>query len=394
MSMQLTPEFRLFCLALRRPQSADDAETLRHLIAAAPNWAAVIEGARRHRVAPLLLSGLQNCGAAGVPAAVVAELHRQGLQAARRSLAQVAEIGRLGRTFSDAGVRVLALKGVVLSAQLYGDSAVRDARDIDLLVDPDDIARADEVLLAAGYRCSNAALSPRQSARYRHRIKDVEYVHAASGSVVELHDRLTDNPGLLACDFDALWREREDVSVGDTIIATLSWRALAPYLCAHGAGHAWERLRWLVDLATLLKQPGRVDAALQTADSAGLGAAMLHALVLAHDWLGLPVADGHLVRAKASAKVSRLDRILSHLYAGVAWHRIPPRGSWQGLARYSLWQRLYRLALKSDWRYVSNQVRREFFTPADFGTVRLPDALFWLYPFVRPVGWLLRRRQR
>ena len=27
-------------------------------------------------------------------------------------------------------------------------------------------------------------------------------------------------------------------------------------------------------------------------------------------------------------------------------------------------------------------------------TVRLPDALFWLYPLLRPVGWLVRRWQR
>ena len=37
---------------------------------------------------------------------------------------------------------------------------------------------------------------------------------------------------------------------------------------------------------------------------------------------------------------------------------------------------------------------REWFTPADWNTVRLPDALFWLYPLLRPVGWLVRRWQR
>ncbi|MEA2939287.1 MAG: hypothetical protein QOC56_2791 [Alphaproteobacteria bacterium] len=394
MAINLTPEFRVFCLALRHPGRPEDAEALRRGIAGAPDWAAIIAGARRHRVAPFLLAGLQACGSTGVPADVVAQLRRQSFEVARRSLAQVAEVGRLARALADGGVDVLALKGVVLSAQLHGDGSLRDARDIDLLVDPAQAARADAVLVASGYRCSNDALSPRQSAAYRHWIKDVEYIHAATGTHVELHCRLTDNAHLLANDFGTLWREREEVSVGGAVVATLSRRRLAPYLCVHGAGHAWERLCWLVDLATLFAERDSVDAALESADAAGFGPAMLHAVMLAHDWLGRAVADRHLARARASAPVRRLDHILSHFYAGAAWQELPRRGSWPGLARYSLWQRLYRLVLKSDWRYRSTQVMRECFTPADYDAVRLPDAFFWLYPLVRPVGWLMRRRQR
>jgi hypothetical protein len=52
--MDVAPEFRLFCLALRRPQRAEDAEALRATVAAAPDWAAVLAGARRHRVTPLV----------------------------------------------------------------------------------------------------------------------------------------------------------------------------------------------------------------------------------------------------------------------------------------------------------------------------------------------------
>jgi hypothetical protein len=391
MGLDRTPEFRLFCLALRHPCRSEAAAALRREIAAGPDWAALIAGARRHRVAQLLLAGLQASGSTGVPSVVVAELRKQGQDAARRSLAQAAEIGRLARAFSDAGVNVLALKGVVLSAQLYGNGALRDARDIDLLVDPEQVASADAVLAAAGYRCSNEALSPRQSGSYRRWIKDVEYIHVTTGAPVELHCRLCDNANALARDFSALWRQRDEVSVGGATVGTLSRRALALYLCVHGAGHAWERLRWLVDLATLLAEPGSVDTALESAEAAGLGPAMLHAVMLAHDWLGLAVADRHLVHARTSAQVMRLDHILSHLYAGAAWYEMPRRGSRKGLARYSMWQRLYRLALKSDWRYRTSQALRECFTPADFVTVRLPDALFWLYPLVRPVGWLMRR---
>lgn len=389
--MDETPEFGLFGLALRQPH---DVDALRRAIAAAPDWSTVIEGARRHRVAPNLLAGLAASGSTLVPDGVMAELRRRAVGAAERSLRQVAGIARVTSAFAQADVRVLAIKGVALSAQLFGDTVSRTARDIDLLIDAKDFARAERVLAEEGYRRAGDAPTARQGAAWMRRIKDVEYVHPTSRVRLELHHRLTDNRFLLDWDFASLWSERAEVRLGDAVVATLSRPRLALYLCAHGASHAWERLHWLVDLATVLRRPADVDAAIVAAGAVGLGPAMLHATMLAHDWLGLEIADHHLASARTSAAVRRLHRILTRLYAGEAWHRMPRRGSLAGFARYSLWQRLYRLALKSDWRYRASQARREWFTPADFTTVRLPDALFFLYPLVRPLGWLVRRWQR
>jgi Uncharacterised nucleotidyltransferase len=389
--MERASDFRLFCVALRRPLGSDDAAALRDAIAAGPDWDAILAGARRHRVAPLLLAGLQGCGSTRVPEHVLAELRRLTVAVARRSLAQAAEAARLARAFAEAGLRVLALKGVVLSAQLHGDGVPRDSRDIDLLADPDQFAAAEATLAAAGYRYVAEAKTPRQTAAYRHALKDLQFVHTATGAPVELHHRLNDNPNLLATDFDALWRERAEIRIGDAAVATLGRALLALYLMVHGAGHGWERLVWLTDFAAALRAPGAVERAIASAEAAGLATAMLHAVSLAHDWLAVPVGAQHLARAHADAKVARLDRLLAHLYAGGAWHEMPPRGSWAKFARASIWQRLYRLSLKANARYLASQLGREWFTPADWDSVRLPDGLFFLYPVVRPLGWLARR---
>jgi hypothetical protein len=392
--MNLAPEFHLFCLTLRQPLTPDDAAALRAALAAGPDWDAILAGARRHRVAPLVLAGLQACGTNLVPPPVVEELRLQTLAAAQRNLAQVAELGRLMHAFAGAGVPVLALKGVALAAQIHGNTFPRGARDIDLLVELDRFAAADAVLSIAGYRRAEHAQTPRQRAVYRRTLKDLLYIHEATGVQVELHHRLADNPNLLAADVGALWNERAEVRVGNAMVPTMPRRKLPLYLMVHGAGHGWERLLWLVDLAAELREAAAVESALSAADAAGLGAAMRHAIMLSHDWLGVPVAAPHLADVRSNAKVARLDRLLANLYAGSEWHRSPRRGSLQGLRRYSLWQRLYRLSLKSDWRYLASQAKREWFTPVDWDTVRLPDALFFLYPFVRPVGWLARRWRR
>jgi hypothetical protein len=390
--MEIVPEFRLLCLALRTPDDASGEDALREAAVSSIDWDAIVAGARRHRVAPRLVAGLQGC--ATVPAPVFDQIKRQAAVAVRRSLGQITEVGLLHEAFAAAGIRVLFLKGVVLSAQLFGDGARRDARDIDVLAEPGKFGAAAELIERLGYRCHEYARSPRQRRHYARQIKDVEFRHARTGMRLELHHRLRDNPSLLPTDFDALWRERDEVRLGDNVIPTLPRAVLPLYLCVHAAGHGWERLQWLVDFAEAARSNGGIEDLLAAAERAGLLAPILHALMLAHDWLALPVAGPHLARARESAAVRRLDRILAHLYSGSAWYAVPPRNTPAGYARYSLWQRLYRLSLKADWRYRFEQVRREWFTAADWHTLPLPDSLFFLYPLARPFAWIGRRRRR
>lgn len=389
--MDLGPDFRFFCLALRRPQSPADIREMRVLAAGVRDWNVIVRGAQRHRVASAALSGLSACDARYVPADVLARLRRQTANRTRRSLAQVAETSRLARLFVEAGVRVLALKGAALSAQLYGEPARRAARDVDLLVDPDRLIEAEGILVKAGYKRHLNMRSPREHAAYQRAIKEIEFFHATTGELVELHYRLTDNPNLLSVDFDALWNDREEVSIGDGRVATLARHRLPLYLCAHGADHGWARLHWLMDFAAALPPSPAIDAVLEAADACGLRWPFLHALSLAHDWLGAPIESRLIAPYRGCAQIRRREWLLGRLYSATDWYKMPPQGTLKRILRDSLWERLYRFSLKSDWRYRRSQLKREWFSPADRDVVPLPQSLSWLYPFVRPWGWLIRR---
>jgi hypothetical protein len=54
---------------------------------------------------------------------------------------------------NNAGVYTTILKGAPLSLVCYGEADLRDVRDIDLLVSPDNAFRAGEILSTAGYEC-------------------------------------------------------------------------------------------------------------------------------------------------------------------------------------------------------------------------------------------------
>jgi hypothetical protein len=379
-----SPEFRLFCLALRPVSDAADRANFRTLAAASPDWKAILRGAHRHRVASQLLSALKRT-ANIIPAPVIAALREQTRLGATQVLIQITELRRLLGLFADAGIRVLVLKGIVLSVQLYGNPSSRMPGDIDLLIDPDRADDADALLIAAGYARRLPALSPRQRVAYRHWFREATYEHPVAGEL-DVHHRLSHHPSFSPWSFDELWDEREHVELAGFPVATLPRRCLALYLCSHGAEHGWERLRWLLDLAVLLRKPNEMAVALAVAESAGLGTALSHALHLAHDWLGL-VVDEQLLAGKSAA---RLDGPLSRLYTADGWHRVPARASAAGLWRYSVWLRLYQYRLRSGWRYRIACLRCELISMGDWHTFHLPDWLFWAYPLIRPFGWLVR----
>lgn len=385
------PEFQLLSLAARWQPGAEEVIALAKLVAAGPDWAKVVAAAPRHGVSSLILAGLQSCGAA-VPPEVLSRLRQQKTLSVARALAQQREIARLVRSFSEAGIPVLVLKGMLLSQQLYGDPFLRSARDIDLMVAPEQFAPASALLMANGYRPVGRAYSERELEVYRRRIKEIEYVNATAKVHVEMHDRLFDNDNLLICDFHSLWSARHEISVGGEAALTLPRGLLPVYLCVHGALHGWQRLMWLTDFAASLRGENAVEAALAQAEKSGLRPLMLHAFALSHLWLGTAVPDA-LLRAAVSTRQGRaLNRVLAALFSASFLRTAPP-------TRVDRWRRIwllraYTYLAKFDFRYWRGQLARDLISPTDWELLPLPERLFWLYPLIRPFGWLLRGPRR
>ena len=147
------------------------------------------------------------------------------------------DVGRLLKALAAAEVRVLVIKGWALAAILYaGDMGRRRACDLDIVVAPDDLARARKVLAGLGYAEKDAVpeLWPGFNQRYYSPV-----YYAPSGHprmVVDLHVR-----PLKCCVDPALVREltarAQPVPIGEA-------EALAPAtedhlfcLCGHLALH-------------------------------------------------------------------------------------------------------------------------------------------------------------
>ncbi|URD61689.1 nucleotidyltransferase family protein [Sphingomonas sp. KRR8] len=265
-------------------------------------WSEIISLARRHRVQSLLYAGVTR-RAQEIPPEVASQLRAEAHRVAAENLQAAAECRRIRDAFDSADLPLLFVKGLTLSQLAYGASTLKLSRDIDLLVLPEQVGRAGEVLALLGYQAQVSADS-RRLARWHRWSKESGWI-APSGLLVELHSRLTDHPGILP-DLRANSASQLVEVISGLALPTLRRDALLAYLAVHGASSAWFRLKWLADLQALLGEADAtgLDEVHEAMRRLGAGRAASQAMLLLHWVYGMPLSD-RLVTVLAADRRAR-----------------------------------------------------------------------------------------
>lgn len=367
--------------AQNRPTTAKAVEQAAHRV---DDWNQVLRVIRRHRVAGLAHHALA-ASAASVPDAVRETLSRRAGAIARTGLMLTNESIKLDTAFRAAGIEVGFLKGPVLSLQLYGDVGRRHSRDLDLFVDPANLAPATDVLRRLGYRAAGGILVEGVG-DWVERLNQWEFRHDESGTLIELHWRFCPNAELAGPLAAALVWTDADIGGGRTV-RTLLAEPLAAYLCLHGGLHAWSRLKWLADIDVLMSaDPGAPQRLLALADQVGLQRPVGQALWLASDLLDLPLDAATREALADDRTVRRLGK--------VALDTIMTGGGATELEETALGTtrvRLSHFALGRGWRHWRTQALLALASGEDLKLIRLPKHLAFVYAVLRPVLWAFRK---
>ncbi|HZZ38463.1 MAG TPA: nucleotidyltransferase family protein [Acidobacteriaceae bacterium] len=210
--------------------------------------------------------------------------------------------------FHRRGILVIPLKGPWLAERLYGDAALRNYSDLDLLVRRSDISRAEGLLNQLGFLPAS-------------RRGDYERTWRRGSITIELHHDV-ENP--LSFDFriDEVWQRAQPAEFH----GVPAW-LLAPcdeqlFLCLHSARHRFERLSHILDVVFAFRSWPEMPAhALRTRDAdhlLALGARMAARLdprlavpdppsLQQRDRAVLDVLAGRLWQERLLAPVPRLD---------------------------------------------------------------------------------------
>jgi hypothetical protein len=258
------------------------------------DWQALLDLAESHGVLPLFCRDFPG----ELPETLVRRLQAQWAMSAFLAT----ELEGLLKQFSLHGIEVLSLKGPVMAEALYGRMGLRPSDDLDLLVQPQDFARAQALLTDLGFNA----------------FQEVDDYHQPFGrgdTIVELHYAVAP-PSSPAMDLEAAWRRAQVMQFRGQRSRFFAKPDLLIYLTIHGLKHEFARLIWVLDAVHSLADldDGDLGQALRMAHTIGMEGALLTTCELARCSFNLALP------APAAAAIARKPVIATQ--AEAMWKKI------------------------------------------------------------------------
>ena len=315
----LRSEDELLLCCAKASVDADREGQVRDLLQREIDWKYLIDAATAHGVKPLLCQNLATRYPDSIPAAVLAQFRRYLQVHAFNNRFLARELIRLLNLLQKNGISAIPWKGPVLAATAFGNVALRQFGDLDILVREQDARTAKELFLSSGYRPVSQGPSSQGDAFYNAR-KVCELVREDGRVVVELHWAITSQTFPFRLDPASLWEHIETVSLEGAPVYNLSTEDLLLVLCVHGAKHHWGRLMWISDISEIIRTYSHeIDWTwlTQRADSLGGGRMLFLGLLLAHDLLGAKLPNQILQRTRNEPTLAYLAaQVRSGLFSG------------------------------------------------------------------------------
>jgi Uncharacterised nucleotidyltransferase len=312
------PELQLLLCCARTHMECQRAEQIGTLLRGDIDWAYLIRTALQHSILPLLYWNLNATCPKAVPETIMDQLRRRFHANSVRNLFLIKELLTLLSLLEQHGIPAIPYKGPVLAASVYGNFALRQFGDLDILVREQDAVRAKDLLLSQEYRLQYQPPAAYE-AIFRHFRQTYDLVRRDGQAFVELHWDVISWPLFFSRGSAFLWERLELVSLAGMPVRKLAPEDVLSLLCVHGAKHHWERLGWICDVAELVRTYPEINwtRVIEQANRLG-GARMLYlGLFLAWRLLGAAVPEDILRRMQADHVVQSLaTRVRLQLFAG------------------------------------------------------------------------------
>ena len=387
-----SPEERLILDCLRRDAAmlanrADDPS----VASLADEWNAAVDhiewrrvtlAAGSHGVLPLVYRQLK---AAGIAPDDLAPMRSEFYGNALNNLHLARELARVVGLLGGQSIEVIAFKGPVLALQAWGDLALRQFNDLDLLVHPGDAARAVEVLIADGYTA--LTFDRQHPERSIARRCEDEFMRPDSVAMIDLHWEL--NPSYFAYGpmGHEVWTRCESRRIEGVDVKTLGPADLVLFQAVHATKHGWINLGWICDFNAAMRAlpEAEMSEVAEAARRSGCLRMLLLAIALAADVLDAPIPPEFSDAIRRDAAIAALTAgIERRLFATIGLRARP----------YSEWVVPLRAitSVRGRARFLASRA----FTPNidDFNFIGLPPPLHPLYYATRPLrlAWQQSRR--
>lgn len=299
--MAIPSESYTLCRCLRSDDTEAKAAFLKDLSYEA--WEGVLSLSNRMGVTPLLWDRLSDlCLGSRVPAEIQGRLRRSYFSTVRRNAFLYERLARIVKVFSEAGVRVIVLKGAHLAEFVYGNIGLRPMADIDLLVRKRDLEVCAGKLGELGYTASTHVDIEASCAAAHH----LPVFECPGGVRVEIHSCICPPRIPLKLGLEDAWARSREVDLAGLRAHVLSPEDLLIHICVHASyQHLFAMgIRPLCDVCEIVNRYERDlnwGVLLERAEAAGVARGVSLTLLLAHELLGAALPEPVLNSCRQAA---------------------------------------------------------------------------------------------
>lgn len=254
--MSTRPEHQLLLSVARRELDPRGVVEVRELVREPLDWDYLFATAFNHRLIPLLHKNLAN--AAPDLGQILARLKRESVANSQSVLHLIGKQLKLYRLLKEHGIRAAIFKGAVLAQLAYGEVSLRQAGDIDILIDRKHFAQTRSLLESLSYEMS-PSLTPAQLASHLSFHCEIPFMRDEWFTVVDLHWGLAPRSFVFGVDTADVMSRLQPVSLAGTTVETFCVEDMVLYQSMHGAKHLWHRLEWITSLAELVRASHTLD---------------------------------------------------------------------------------------------------------------------------------------
>jgi hypothetical protein len=352
------------------------------------DWRVFADACEFHQVVPLIFRRLDSLPEHTVPAGLSAHLRNRFYTISLANYLLANQLVALTSRLEEEDIPVLALKGPAVAMTVYGDLALRQFQDLDLMVHLEHLPNAIKVMVGAGFRMvPNCRPETRTD---RAQLHHATFQAPDQSHFVDLHWQLADDLSRgFSPEVEKVWSHSQTLQLPHGRVSTMCREDLFLVLCYHGGKHRWACLKWLVDVAELLRSAdtwnwSRIEEMI--ANRPGVGASAGLGTLLAHELLGAPVpaVAARILpvteRARRVADAIREEILHSHTVA-VDPHRTLLELEERRAARMKYWG--------TRWFRQVFQV-----CDKDRAVVQLPEKLEFLYWYIRLLRLVMKHSRR
>jgi len=375
----LSTDIELIIEACKNEQNPKRVKELMRLV---KEWDAFIDLAYAHGVFPLVYKTLKNY-AELIPQDILHSMKMSNMQIVKENMLMSAELIKVMKLLEQNGIKAIAFKGPTLAQLAYGDIALRQYSDLDILIQYKDIEKTTKILKNNFYTPIHI-LENYQQEKLEHVVHDMAFQNIKNNVLLECHWVLSS--GEFHIDMTK-WNDLHQPTfqtIQKTKISTLANEKLMVYLCVHGYKHMWERIEWLVDIIKLdLNSNINWHETLSLANDIQAKRILLSSLYLCDKLLNMQLSQDIKQEIDKDKKLKNISHLmLKKITKSYNTTTISTHSKHISIIQFYMLQ-----TTRNRLLYILTLFQP---TEQDYKIIKLPKYLSFLYYFIRPINILIK----